>query len=268
MDEKMTPKQFEQFRALLYDELGLFFSPEKKELVSSKIAKTMRKYQIDSFDRFYHMLVNGSDELWTDFTHEITTHKTDFFREIHHFHFIYNRMKWIKDTIPEITQSREIRVWSAGCSTGEEPYTLAIILTESLPVQITPFILATDISKEVLKRAMKGEYPITIKQEVPPQFFFKYFRKVGHHYEVDDALKKVIRFRQFNLMDPFPFKKRLDIIFCRNVMIYFDAQTQNALLKKFYQALAPGGLLFIGHSESLSNRDHNFRYLEPTIYQK
>jgi chemotaxis protein methyltransferase CheR len=164
-------------------------------------------------------------------------------------------------------KNREIRAWSAGCSTGEEAYTLSMVLQESFP-NLDIKILATDIDQKVLKKAVSGEYGIGEADDVERYYLAKYFKKTDRSLFVCDEIKSKVTFRQFNLMNKFSFKKGFDIIFCRNVMIYFDAPTQQKILKKFYDALVPGGLLFIGHSEGITDKNPGYIYVQPTVYRK
>jgi len=264
-----TDALFGRFRELIYDQLGIHFSDGKKYIVHLKIEKFLNKWRFSSYEALYAELSkNRSGAYWEELHDEITTHKTDFFREINHFNFLRQKLDWVFSMNRRIDERGELRVWSAGCSTGEEAYTLAIVLSEILPKHVSPKILGTDISKEVLRKAMKGLYPNGIRAAVEGACLFTYFDRVGECYQIKQSIRKYVTFRLFNLMDPLPLKKPFDIIFCRNVMIYFDTKTQEALLEKFYNALRVGGLLFVGHSESLSHRRHHFSYIQPTIYLK
>jgi chemotaxis protein methyltransferase CheR len=267
--EKMTDIQFEKYQTLVYQNFGIHFVPQKRELLIVKVDKLMRKYNLASYDEYYQLLTKGANgEYWAEFADEITIHQTSFFRENNHFEFIRTRLRFILETNPRIMETNEIRAWSAGCSTGEEPYTLAMVLKEWLPNDINIRILATDVSGRSVATAQRGVYPDTIKKYMDPYFLLEYFTRDGEHYQVKSELKELITFRLFNLMDAFPFKNTFDIIFCRNVMIYFDAPVQQELIKKFYTYLGKGGLLFIGHSESLINKQYHFKYIQPTVYQK
>lgn len=268
METKMTDIQYEKYRTLIYQNFGIHFPPTKREIVVTKVDKLMRKYNLTSYDEYYQLLTKGNGEYWAEFSDEITVHQTNFFRENNHFEFIRTRLRFILETNPRILENNEIRVWSAGCSTGEEPYTLAMVLREWLPTEVNIRILATDVSGRSVATAQRGVYPATIKKDMDPYFLMEYFHHDGEHYQVKPEIKELITFRLFNLMDPFPFKNTFDIIFCRNVMIYFDAQVQQELVKKFHDYLCRGGLLFIGHSESLINKQFSFKYIQPTIYQK
>ncbi len=230
----------------------------------------MRRHGVDSYDLFYELLTKGSDpKYWNDFVDEVTVHQSSFFREKKHFEYIRSQLRSIFETNRRITRNNEIKIWSAGCSTGEEPYTLAMILKEWLPPGISIKILATDVSSRTLAAAQTGNYRLNgIKKEMDPYYVTTYFNRTEEIYEIKPILKEMITFRLFNLMDAFSFKDTFDMIFCRNVMIYFDLEVQQNLINKFYEILIPGGLLFIGHSETLINKRHSFQYVQPAIYLK
>lgn len=269
METKMTDIQFEKYRAMIYQNFGIQFSSQKREIVITKVDKLMRKYNITSYDEYYQLLTKGANgEYWAEFADEITIHQTNFFRENNHFEFIRTNLRFILETNPRIMETNEIRVWSAGCSTGEEPYTLAMVLKEWLPDEVKIRILATDVSGRSVATAQRGVYPATIKKDMDPYFLMENFIPDGEHYQVKPGIKELVTFRLFNLMEAFPFKNTFDIIFCRNVMIYFDVPIQQELVKKFHDFLGKGGLLFIGHSESLINKQYSFKYIQPTVYQK
>lgn len=267
--EKMTDSQYEKYRTLIYQNFGIHFAPQKREIVITKVDKLMRKYNLASYAEYYQLLTKGANgEYWSEFADEITIHQTSFFREINHFDYIRTQLRFILETNPRIMEKNEIRVWSAGCSTGEEPYTLAMVLKEWLPSEVYIRVLATDVSGRSVATAQRGVYPTSIKKDMDPYFLLGCFIHDGEHYHVKPEIKDLVTFRLFNLMEPFPFKNTFDIIFCRNVMIYFDAQVQLELVKKFHDYLGRGGLLFIGHSESLINKQYSFKYIQPTVYQK
>jgi chemotaxis protein methyltransferase CheR len=262
-------RQFERFQNLIQERLGIHFNQNKREMLQAKLDKLMRKNGLSSYDAYFEQLTQASDPgVWVPFSDEITVNKTDFFREMNHFEFIRSRIDSILEQNRRIRARNEIRAWSAGCSTGQEPYTLAMVFRECLPPEINLKILATDISHRVLSTAQRAYYPPAIAGEVSSYHLQRYFQKRGSGYQVDPEIRRLVTFRQFNLMERFPFRDTLDIIFCRNVMIYFDQSTQQELIEKFYRALTPGGYLFIGHSESLTNKAHRFSYIQPTVYQK
>ena len=265
---EMSYNQFQQFRSLIYEKLGIAIADHKQQMIQARLKKVMGYLGISVYDDLYKCLLNDKDnKCWSIFVHEITTHKTDFFREYNHFNFIQDRIDFILNLNKRIELNKEIRVWSAGCSTGEEPYTIAMILKEVLAAEISIKILATDISPQVIDKAQRGVYNLQL-EDIGDYFKSRYFvvKKDGLH--IKDDIKKLVTFRTFNLMEPFPFKNKFDIIFCRNVMIYFDIPVQEKLTIKYYDVLVPGGLYFVGHSESLANREHKFNYIQPTIYSK
>jgi chemotaxis protein methyltransferase CheR len=199
----------------------------------------------------------------------ISTNKTDFFREPKHFDFLRELI------LPKLAQQKRIRIWSSACSTGEEPYTIAMTLQDGVsdPGQWDFKILATDLSTRVLAKAAEGVYDAERVREVSPEIVRRHFLRGRGNSEcllkVKPHLTAMIRFRRLNLMDEqYPIKSPLDLIFCRNAMIYFDRPTQERLVNKFYRYLKPGGHLFIGHSESLQWVNHPFETVAPTIYQK
>jgi chemotaxis protein methyltransferase CheR len=203
----------------------------------------------------------------------ISTNLTSFFREPKHFAFLEEK------ALPTVadnggSRNRQLNIWSAGCSSGEEPYTLSICLHEFAENRpgLNFKILATDISTRMLTTAGNGVYQDSQVQSIASGVLRKYFQrgqgKWAGHYRLKPFVRKSIEFMRLNLMEPFPFGSKFQIIFCRNVMIYFDKQTQGRLVNKYYDCLEPGGFLFIGHSESLMGTEHRFKYVQPTIYQK
>ncbi|TDT72332.1 chemotaxis protein methyltransferase CheR [Hypnocyclicus thermotrophus] len=263
----MNNDEFLIFQSFLNENFGIHLGDDKKYIIDTKIKKLLQKNNFKTIKE-YIKHIKLSKALKIELLNEITVNKTNFFREINHFNFIKNNIKFILNENKRILKNKEIRVWSAACSTGEEPYTLAMVLHEYLPEDINIKILATDISHNVLQKAIKGKYPKIIENEIPIYYLQKYFIKQKDAYTINPFIKNNITFRAFNLKEPFIFKNSFDIIFCRNVMIYFDSEFQETLVNKFYNNLEKNGLLFIGHSESLGQLNHKFKYLKPTIYQK
>jgi len=264
----MTKEEFFIFSRFLRDKYGINLNEDKLHLLDFKLKKLLDKYNVTYIRDFIRLLENKKNkDIIVEFLNEVTVNKTNFFREINHFDFIKNHITYIMNENKRIGKNLELRVWSSACSTGEEAYTLGIILSEYMP-NVNIKILATDISHQVLNKAIKGEYPRSIEREIPVQYLEKYFTKHHGHYIVKPFLKKMISFRAFNLKEQFVFKNTFDIIFCRNVMIYFDMEFQEILVNNFYRTLEKGGMLFIGHSESLSQIKHHFKYVQPTIYIK
>jgi chemotaxis protein methyltransferase CheR len=264
-----SDKEFGKYKQLIYNDFGIYLNCAKKDTLKTKLCKLMTRNGINSYDEYYNALVTDTDNRYiTEFINEITINKTDFFRENNHFDFISKKIKFILENNQRIIRNREIRVWSAGCSSGEEAYTLAFILKECLADEIKIKILATDICNKVLTVASKGVYPAKIKSEIDNYYLSKYFDRGDNNYKVAGNIKDLVTLRQFNLMSAFPFSNTFDMIFCRNVMIYFDLKVQQHLLDKFYNTITSGGLLFLGHSESLINKKHRYQYIQPTIYMK
>ncbi len=270
MDYSITQDEFERFRALVYDESGISLNDSKQPLLVSRLSKRLRNLGLDTFEQYYEFVTGDPNrDEFTRMIDLISTNKTDFFREPKHFEFLRNRI------VPELKHTRRIRIWSSACSTGEEPYTIAITLYEGVshPSQWDFKILASDLSTRVLAKAAAGMYEEERLAGVPPDVARRHFlRGRGDHtgtVKIKSHLADIVRFRRINLMDDrFPIKTPLDVIFCRNVMIYFDRPTQERVIGKFHRYLKPGGYLFIGHSESLQWVKHSFTSVAPTIYRK
>jgi chemotaxis protein methyltransferase CheR len=260
---------FNKFSDLIYKQYGIYFNDTKREILQTKLNKLMSKHNITSYDECYRSLVGMADKtLFSDFANEITVNYTSFFRESMHFDFIRENAVRLFEARQSINRDGEFRIWSSACSTGEEPYTLAMVLKETLPAGTNIRILATDISKKVLSFAQRGLYSFDIINEVDRYYLDKYFYKTPNGYLISDDIKNIVSLRHFNLIHDFPFRSAFDMVFCRNVMIYFDAAVRQDLADKIFEILHSGGLLFIGHSESLSGHVHKFRYVQPAVYEK
>lgn len=234
-----------------------------------KIQKLMNRNNIDSYDEYYKIVSNDDNTVEIeDFVNTLTTNTTEFFRENGHFIFLKKQVENIMTLIPRISKNSEIRIWCAASSTGQEPITLAIVLRDCLPKNIRIKILATDINSKVLKKAMQGDYSLAECDGLSKIHLLNHFTKTDDGYKAKPELLKLISYRYFNLMYEFNFKNGFDIIFCRNVMIYFNNSVQEELVNKFHDVLVPNGYLFIGHSESLINKKHTYRYVGPSIYMK
>lgn len=262
----LSTEQFQRFSVYVRDAFGIRLTVDKLPQLDIKLAKLLVQYSLESPEAYYRLLMAGSLNHIRSLAEELTVHKTDFFREKHHFDFLTENAALLTKLTRQVSQTGEFKAWSAGCSTGEEAYTMAMVLREALPPTTNLRVLATDISGKVLAQAQRGVYPLSVAQAIPPQYGGSYYHDGSESLNISETIKRIITFRGFNLMKPFPFRGRFDVIFCRNVMIYFDSATQEALVNKFYEALAPGGYLFIGHSESLSNLKTPFRFVKPTIY--
>lgn len=269
----IEPKYLDLFCEYLYKNMGIFTEESKKNLLAQKLSKLMHDEGITNSGEYYHFVLSPAitekqKNLQNKFLDTVTVHKTNFFREINHFEFIQRNITDIMNEIPSIKFNNEIRVWSSASSSGEEAYTLAMVLKEILPPNIRIKILATDISPDSIRKALNGVYKFGPEDNITNYYINKYFNKVDAGWSVSDEIRSLVTFRLFNLMEHFPFKNPFDIIFCRNVMIYFDRIVQEKLINNFYNAMSKKGILFIGHSESLIQIKHQFTYYEPTIYKK
>jgi len=270
---ELKDTDFEKISHFVYGLCGIHLHERKKELVKARLRKRLREEKFKSFSQYYRYVTTeqGADELIC-MIDSLSTNLTGFFREADHFHLL-------REIIPEVVKmSRrscipKLRIWSAGCSTGEEPYTIAMTLRELFNNgQVDIKIVASDISARVLNTAVKGIYPEDKVNGISPDLIRKYFQ-VGQgdwrgHYRVKKEIHEIIDFMRFNLMHELIENDPFDIIFCRNVMIYFDKPTQGKMVRKFYGYLKEGGYLFIGRSESLTGLNHQFKYIEPSVYQK
>lgn len=244
--------------------------PEAKMLaLSSKTERLMRRHKIGSIQELYEQVsAHDHSPLYQEFLDVVTTHKTDFFRESNHFAFLIRNIGKIMN-LPAVKENLEVRVWSAACSTGEEPYTLYMVLREHLPPDIRLRILATDISPGSLRVGMRGIYSHDAARAIEAPYRTRYFNKLDHHHvAVAEEMRESISFRQFNLLDPFPFKGKFEIVFCRNVMIYFSKELQAQIVRKMYDVVDNNGYFFIGLSEGLQMMKQDFRFVEPSVYQK
>lgn len=255
------------------EQTGISLSDEKKDLVYGRLARRLRKLNLDNFDKYCKLLKNDlSDEL-VEFTNSITTNLTSFFREKHHFDFLNNTA--LKYLLKERQQERRIRIWSAGCSTGEEPYSLAMTVLETVP-NIDNWdikILATDIDTNVLNHASEGVYDLKRIEGIDNTRKRKWFLKSkdddrNEKVRVNPSLRELITFKQLNLMGDWPMKGQFDILFCRNVVIYFNKDTQRVLFDRYANILKDDGYMFIGHSESLYKVTDKFNLIGNTIHQK
>jgi chemotaxis protein methyltransferase CheR len=275
-DVEITDGEFRQIRELLYAATGITLGPQKRHLVRARLARRLRALGLDSFGQYGAVLLDGdpAGEEMRRFVNAMTTNKTDFFREAHHFRYLTET--WAPAIRARVTRGDgHVRLWSAGCSTGEEPYTLAMTVREALGALpgLDLRILASDIDTDVLQRAAEGVYTIEQARPVPRELVARYFlRGVGTRADlvrVRPELRAMVTFRQINFTDDtWPIRARFDAIFCRNVLIYFDRPTQQTVLRRFLDLLKPDGLLFLGHSESVHGLLDDVAHLGQTIYQR
>jgi len=265
--------EFKLIRELIYKKFGINLTEAKKSLVVGRLQKLIRSLSFDSFKQYYdYLIADKTGRALDQLVNKISTNHTFFYRESAHF-------EYFKDVVlPEMTAALklqstcDLRVWCAGCSTGEEPYMLAMFLLDhfgSSYAQWSAGVLATDISGRALAKAVAGTYNGENVCNVPPWARAYFCKTAPDQWAVIETVKREVTFRRFNLMNvAFPFKKPFHVIFCRNVMIYFDQQTRTELIRKFYAALVPGGYFFVGHSESLGRSQALFEYVQPAIYRR
>jgi len=270
----LTDKEYTLFSKLVYSKFGISLGIQKKTLIAGRLNKVLRQHNFTSFKQYYdYLLSDPTGQSLLTLIDRISTNHTFFNRENDHFEFFSNTV------MPEIERrlkkrnEKDIRIWSAGCSSGEESYTLAMLLLEHFGREASFWdlgILATDISTTALEKANAGIYNSENVTKLSAQLRNKYMRHLQDgNWIVDDRLKKLVLHRRFNLIsDNYPFKKRFHVIFCRNVMIYFDKPTREVLVNKFHKFLDNEGYLFIGHSETLGRDNCKFRYIKPAIYRK
>jgi chemotaxis protein methyltransferase CheR len=261
----LTDREFGELVAYMKTNYGINLE-KKRLLIESRLYSVLAEKKVSSFTEYFDLVRrSGSGELNT-MLNKLTTNHTYFMREPGHFRFFQDV---ILPQQEKTNREHDLRIWSAGCSTGEEAYTAVMVMKDFFGAQNWDYrILATDISTRVLEEAQRGVYPEESLKDVPPRWRKRYFGRDGQTYLLSDEVKREVIYKRLNLMDPFPFTKPFDLIFCRNVMIYFEQETKNGLVAKFYDALKPGGYLFIGHSETIQRDSSGFRYIEPSIYQK
>ncbi|MDX9822660.1 MAG: protein-glutamate O-methyltransferase [Syntrophales bacterium] len=270
---EMRDIDFEKISRLVYGQCGINLHEGKKELVKARLGKRLREGNFRSFADYYKFVTteDGTDEL-ISMIDSISTNLTFFFREESHFQKLRQIIEKRRSSSGE-KGAEKISIWSAGCSTGEEPYSLAITLREcenGRPIDAR--IVATDISTRVLKAATQGIYPMEKVNTLPTAILKRYFQRGCGNWSgqvrVKPDVQQMVKFTRFNLMEEAPADFRFDIIFCRNVMIYFDKDTQSLLVNRFHHCLNKGGYFFVGHSESLTGLKHAFKYVEPSVYRK
>lgn len=267
---RMTDQEFADLSGFVKERYGIDLT-KKRVLIEGRLTHELNRRGLSSFSQYMDLvLADRSGAEITLLLNKLTTNLSFFMRENEHFEYLFHH------ALPYLEQlrakSRTLRIWSAGCSTGQEPYNIAMVLDQyfgSRGSQWDTTILASDISMRVLSAAQQGIYKEEELKDISPEWKKKYFRPVeGGQFQVVDRLRKEVIFRSFNLMDPFPYRQPFDLIFCRNVMIYFDGDTKARLVQKFFDHTANGGFLFIGHSESLSSQAPLYTYLQPAIYQR
>ncbi len=274
---RISDKDFSRFSQLIYDVCGIKMPPHKQSMLEARLRKRLRFLGLSSYEAYREYLFSqdGMVEELTSMIDVVTTNKTDFFREPRHFDFLIETALPAMIPLTGAGIDRPLRLWSAGCSTGEEPYTLAMFLEEFVwgNKRINYQIMGTDISTQVLEKAVLGIYHRDKIEPVPENFRKKYILKSrdkdAPQVRIIPEIRAKIKFKRLNFMDEkFNVEERQDIIFCRNVIIYFDRQTQERFLARLCSCLLPGGYLFMGHSETLSGMPLPLKQLAPAVYMK
>ncbi len=267
---QITDKEFTELVEFMQKNYGINLI-NKRQLIEGRMSSVLDKMGMKSFSEYITLIKKRDMNQITTLINKLTTNHTFFYREDNHY-------KFLKEVIlPEQEKNNKtkiINIWSAGCSSGEEPYTTAMAIDDYFGIrkpQWSSKILATDISQNVLNKAAEAVYQEESIKNLPPTWKTKYLKKIdGGKYQIVQQIKNEVQFKIFNLMDPMPIvhKNKYQVVFCRNVMIYFDQNTKNELINRLYEAVQPGGYLFIGHSETVQRDKSNFKYICPAIYQK
>jgi chemotaxis protein methyltransferase CheR len=268
-----TDKDFSKIQKLVSQHTGIVLSEAKRDMVYSRLARRLRKLDLRNFKDYCHIVENETDaEELTHFTNAITTNLTSFFREPHHFQYL--KTKLLPSLMRRNAETQRLRIWSAGCSTGEEPYSLAMAMRDVIPESSNwdIKILATDLDSNVLDTGSQGIYGEERVKGLDKSVLRKWFMRgkngMGGSVRVSPALQDIISFKQLNLMNKWPMKGPFDFIFCRNVVIYFDKPTQSVLFDRYANLLIEDGHLFLGHSETMFKVCNRFELIGNTIYRK
>ncbi len=271
---QITDQEFRLFKDLIYKHFGIHLTDAKRSLLVRRLQQWLRQQGFSNFKKFYdHLIKEGCDEAFSELANRITTNYTFFNREPDHFTY------FSQTALPQIAAYHknamdwDIRVWCAAASTGEEPYMLAMLLMRYFGKDYIKWdagVLATDISHRALEQARRGCYTEEQVKPLPRGFRNTYFQEITQGlWQVRKELMREVTYRRFNLINRvYPFRKPFDVIFCRNVMIYFDQPTKQHVIKMLLQSLRPGGYLFVGHSESISRDTPGVQYIKPAVYCK
>jgi chemotaxis protein methyltransferase CheR len=268
---QFTKVDFDRVRRIVYDHAGISLADSKQNLIYNRLSRRLRSLNFNDFNLYLtYVEGEGYDQEFTHLINAVTTNLTFFFREIHHFDYLADDL--FPSLLKRNAQTKKVRIWSAGCSTGEEPYSIAIVAKEVFPSDWDVQVHASDLDTNVINTAKIGLYQIDSLKGVSHERVKRWFLKGSGNNEgmvkVKPELQTIIHFQQVNLMHDWPWKEGFDIIFCRNVVIYFDKPTQQKLFKRYHELLRDQGHLFIGHSESLYKVSEEFKLLGKTIYQK
>lgn len=267
----ITPKEFKLIADLIEREFGIHLKSEKSTLLTGRLHKVLDELGFSTFTQYYEYLVaDKSSTALATLVDKISTNHTYFMREAEHFDYFYHT---VLPYVKSVAKDKDLRIWCAASSSGEEPYTLAMLIDEYFESERQLWdlkILATDISEKVLSMAVSGIYSAEAVAELPKHWQAKHFKKLPDgNFAISEAIKKQVIFRKFNLMEEYyPWRKKLHVVFCRNVMIYFDGPTKDKVVKRIYDCLQDGGYLFIGHSETVNRNVTPIHYVKPAVYRK
>lgn len=265
---RLTDSEFTFIVKFMKDNYGINLI-QKRQLIESRMNATLIERSCNTFTEYFEIIKKMDNDEISLLINKLTTNHTYFMREHQHFDFL---REVILPYHERNNTAHDIRIWSAGCSSGEEAFTTVMNIKDYFGANASRWdttIFATDISQKAMKAAQTNVYEADALKDIPDTWKHKFFTKrPDGHFDLSPAVRKEVVFKTFNLMDKFVYKKPYDLIFCRNVMIYFDQETKNNLINKFYDALVPGGFLFIGHSESVQRETTKFKYIQPSIYQK
>lgn len=266
MEVNLKDSEFDRFQRWLYQAAGINLTPAKKALVAGRLFKRLKHYDLTSYGEYFSLIISGELPAELQVALDLlTTNETYFFREPKHFEFLQQQI------LPALRTARPLRIWSAACSSGEEPYSLAMTLSEQLALSGWQ-IIASDISTQVLAQAKSGHYPMSRAQHIPRPMLVKYCLKGTGNQEgtfiIDRQLREKIQFMQINLIEPFPDIGEFDVIFLRNVMIYFDQQTKRKVIANMLPLLKSGGHFIVSLSESLNGITDALKLVSPSVYQK
>ncbi|MDD4389852.1 MAG: protein-glutamate O-methyltransferase CheR [Eubacteriales bacterium] len=267
----INEQEFRRFSDYIKANYGIYFKDEKKGLIEGRLGPLIKGLNFSSLTEYIdYVTADKTGKAASVMLNKITTNHTFFMRESAHFDYFRDV---VLPYLTKTVRNKDLRIWSAACSSGEEPFTLAMIIDEFFGLNKPAWdtkILASDISQNVIDIAKSGAYSTEKMKDIPESWKNKYFKKSENdQYVVSDKIKNEVIFHRMNLMDSvYPFKKKMHVIFCRNVMIYFDSATKDKLVEHLYEITEPGGFLFIGHSESLNRDKMKYRYIMPAVYRK
>lgn len=269
---QISREEFKSIADLIYKHFGIFLSDQKIKLVEGRLQKLLMRHRFSRFQEYYEWLTQADGDIterMSELVDRMSTNHTFFWRE--HAHFEQLEKEFLPELEKHLSSSKKLRIWCAASSSGQEPYTLAMTLLNYFGDRYKMWdtgILATDISRNILDKAEEGIYTADDVGQLPPNYR-SYFKKIETgDYQIVDKVKKEVTFRRFNLMNPFPFKGKMDIIFCRNVMIYFDNPTKKDLIMRMYNQLNTPGYLVTSLSESIDRTNFPFKYVKPGVYKK